>query len=518
MPFSAANAFRLLSCGLALVASSASVQLRVLRPDDLFRYERIAGVVWSPDFSRAAVEIHRPRPFVGSRLSSAEIAVVDRDTAATRVIATPPADAFGFFNAAWSPDGQRLAFFSIGHDGSVTAWIWNGRDPAAAIDNLPIADALADPPLALWPDGTRVVVMARDPARPNSGSLYFAATRGRNVADEWQKALAGNDPAVAVFSSMAASDTSRARFVRLVSVDVETRAVTTLAEGALHTARLSADRRTISYRVETPAIPSAPASSFFGPDATGEAAYDRVNWGHEVRHIDARSGAPAAAPSPAPSAAAAKGQPTLRVSNTAAGTALILQREGQPDHTVWRGNAWLSEIATGRAESIAYRSTGGQPLTGWLLYPPDYVSGRRIPIVTMVYPGTVYGERQPSSFDLFNPAFNHPQLYAALGYGVLLPSIPESDTPMQVDGIAALAGSVLPLVDAVVARGIADPNRIAVTGQSAGGWATLGLITTTDRFRTAIASASYSNLTSLYGTFYGQYRYGDNGIAERAQL
>lgn len=101
---------------------------------------------------------------------------------------------------------------------------------------------------------------------------------------------------------------------------------------------------------------------------------------------------------------------------------------------------------------------------------------------------------------------------------MLLPSIPESDKPMQVDGIAAPAGSVLPLLDTIVARGIADPRRIAVTGQSAGGWATLALITTTDRFRTAIASASYSNLASLYGTFYGQYRYGDTGLAERAQL
>jgi dipeptidyl aminopeptidase/acylaminoacyl peptidase len=38
-------------------------------------------------------------------------------------------------------------------------------------------------------------------------------------------------------------------------------------------------------------------------------------------------------------------------------------------------------------------------------------------------------------------------------------------------------------------------------GQSSGGYAALGLVATTDRFRTAIASASYSNLLSLYGTF-----------------
>ncbi len=36
--------------------------------------------------------------------------------------------------------------------------------------------------------------------------------------------------------------------------------------------------------------------------------------------------------------------------------------------------------------------------------------------------------------------------------------------------------------------------------------------------RTAIVSAGYSNLVSLYGTFYGQYRYGDGGSAQRAQV
>jgi dipeptidyl aminopeptidase/acylaminoacyl peptidase len=77
---------------------------------------------------------------------------------------------------------------------------------------------------------------------------------------------------------------------------------------------------------------------------------------------------------------------------------------------------------------------------------------------------------------------------------------------------------VIPFVDALIERGIADPRRVAVVGQSAGGWAALRLIGRTDRFRSAIASASYANLVSLYGTFYGQYRYGDAGHAQRAQL
>jgi dipeptidyl aminopeptidase/acylaminoacyl peptidase len=109
-------------------------------------------------------------------------------------------------------------------------------------------------------------------------------------------------------------------------------------------------------------------------------------------------------------------------------------------------------------------------------------------------------------------------MFAALGYGVVLPSMPAAEQPLQVDALRDLAGGVLPLLDVLVERGIADTDRIAVVGQSAGGWATLGLITHTQRFRTAIASAGYSNLASLYGTFYGQGRYGDGGDPQRYQL
>ena len=54
-------------------------------------------------------------------------------------------------------------------------------------------------------------------------------------------------------------------------------------------------------------------------------------------------------------------------------------------------------------------------------------------------------------------------------------------------------------------------------GQSDGGFAVLGLLTQTNRFRSAIASASFANFVSLYGTLYGQYRYGDAGHPERGQ-
>ncbi len=510
------------TAAVAMGAATAEAQTRAMRPDDLFRYERAGGIVWSRDQSRAAVELHRPAPWVGISVSSADLAVVDAATAKLRVIATAGRDVLGFFSAAWSPDGRRLAFFSIDREGGVRTWLWAVDGGAAAmLGDLHVADSLADGPRAVWTDADHVVLLLRDPARPNDGPLYFAVTRGRNSADQWQRAIAGREAAVSVFDSQPGTTSTRGRFVRLVSLDVKTRKITTFAEGALHVPRLSADGRTLSYRVESPSVPGAPVASYFGPEARGDAAYDRLNFGGEQHFIDPQTGTLASAPtvsSPAP-AGPPPSAPALRVVNdVGTGTTLVLSRPGRSDEVLWQGNSWVREIRTGRAERIDYHAANGQPLTGWLLYPPDVVPGRKLPIVTMVYPSDVYDERAPGLFNLLSPRFDHAQLYAALGYGVLVPSMPTSDAPLQTDSLSALAGQVVPLVEEVISRGIADPRRIAVVGQSAGGWATLGLIATTDRFRTAIASASYSDLTSLYGTFYGQYRYGDAGLAERAQI
>ena len=54
-------------------------------------------------------------------------------------------------------------------------------------------------------------------------------------------------------------------------------------------------------------------------------------------------------------------------------------------------------------------------------------------------------------------------------------------------------------VDALIARGLADPDRLVLTGWSAGGTLVNKLITMTDRFKAASSAAGISNWISLYG-------------------
>ena len=57
---------------------------------------------------------------------------------------------------------------------------------------------------------------------------------------------------------------------------------------------------------------------------------------------------------------------------------------------------------------------------------------------------------------------------------------------------------VLAGVDAMIERGIADPNRLVRMGWSAGGTMTNKLITMTDRFKAASSGAGITNFMSLY--------------------
>ncbi len=58
-------------------------------------------------------------------------------------------------------------------------------------------------------------------------------------------------------------------------------------------------------------------------------------------------------------------------------------------------------------------------------------------------------------------------------------------------------------VDDLVARGLADPEKLAIGGWSYGGYMSEWAITQTTRFKVAVSGAGLSNLISEYGTEQG---------------
>jgi dipeptidyl aminopeptidase/acylaminoacyl peptidase len=506
-----------------------------LRPDDMFRVRRAGPVTWSPDSRYAALELSRPGPALGG-IPSAEIALIDVNAQTIRPISSSAPSYRGFFNATWSPTGRRLAFLSVDAFGAVRAWTWQpGAQAAAAIGALDAHVGFLDSPVA-WIDDDRLAITAWEPGAKKYGSFYVPIFKGRNSAEGWKQAVDGKGPTVSALQSGGAADGSDPKDTRLWAIDLRTNSKTALSYGEFNRLKASPDGRFISF-LRSSSLRSA--EPYFEVNDV-DASYDAVNRGKERHVIDSRTGAEVAASSmpettrpPAPPQAtialprsdarrlsiAPAGNAALFVANASDGTRLWLAGPALPEpKELWRANEWVKDIALGKSEPIPYNSLDGTPLTAWLLLPPGYTPPARLPMITVVYPGTTYNANLPAALSVYTSDFEHPQLFTALGYAVLKVSMPEPKAAAEALWASHFAEGVLPAVDAAIARGIIDPDRIAILGQSNGGYVTLSLISQTKRFRSAIASGAPTNFASLYGTFYGAYRSGDAGDPRTGQL
>ncbi|RZF60858.1 S9 family peptidase [Sphingomonas populi] len=163
-------------------------------------------------------------------------------------------------------------------------------------------------------------------------------------------------------------------------------------------------------------------------------------------------------------------------------------------------NARLASVSVRAPVPVRHHVPGGAAVTSWLYLPEPGAARAKPPLIVIPYAGTVYGDTSPA---LWNPGVgrtytNVPALVGH-GYAVLLPSMPAlaatDHAPFDV------AGQVLAAVDAVIARGEADPARLGLWGHSYGGYTGATIATETDRFKAMIVSSGIYDLTSFQGTF-----------------
>ncbi len=165
-----------------------------------------------------------------------------------------------------------------------------------------------------------------------------------------------------------------------------------------------------------------------------------------------------------------------------------------------RLNAHLRGVVGGTPVRIDHKGPGGDDRMSWLLLPPDYRPGRPVPTVVNVYLGSV-GRDTWTRWRLDQVHALNDHILAAQGYAVLYPSLPIPSQQIPRDPLQNLPDEVFAAVDAAIARGYVDPDRMAVQGQSFGGYTTGALIGLTHRFRAAVAQAGLYDLLSAYGQF-----------------
>ncbi len=229
--------------------------------------------------------------------------------------------------------------------------------------------------------------------------------------------------------------------------------------------------------------------------------------------LDLRSGAMTSLPEPADDAwllhFAPEHDTAVHSASDRAGAGLWISRPAFAQHrAIVETNTWLRDIAEGETRRVDYSGPTGEELTGWLVLPVGHEPGGRHPLIVAIYPGVVFrGQAPPPMLSIAQEHTNNPQLLAAHGYAVLLPSVPLSPEGEPSDPYRDVADGVLPAVDAAIEMGIADPDRLGLMGHSYGGYGTYALITQTHRFRAAVALAGIADLVSLYGQFDARLRY-----------
>lgn len=172
---------------------------------------------------------------------------------------------------------------------------------------------------------------------------------------------------------------------------------------------------------------------------------------------------------------------------------------GQQTERRTRLGTELEEAALGEVEVVRWESDPGIEIQGLFVRPCDYRESGPYPLVVQVHGG-------PTSLwvDKFCASWRDwAQLLAGRGYAVLLPN-PRGSTGRGAGFSNAIFGDVgggelrdvIAGVDAMIERGLADPDRLGIGGWSWGGYLTALAITRTDRFKAAVMGAGVSNLIS----------------------
>ena len=168
--------------------------------------------------------------------------------------------------------------------------------------------------------------------------------------------------------------------------------------------------------------------------------------------------------------------------------------------------------ALGEVRKISVTSFDGRPIDAWLTLPPGHVPGRRVPLILEIHGGP---------FAAYGPYFSTDnQLYASAGYAVLSTN-PRGSTSYGEDFANQIHHAypgrdyddLMATVDAAIAEGYADPNKLFVTGGSGGGVLTAWIVGKTDRFKAAATQKPVIDWTSFALTadapaFFSRYWFG----------
>lgn len=161
----------------------------------------------------------------------------------------------------------------------------------------------------------------------------------------------------------------------------------------------------------------------------------------------------------------------------------------------------LDEVIVQDVHELRFDSPNGA-VQGWYILPVDHKDGDKAPLALNIHggPHAAWGFSTKSMWHEW-------QFHAARGYAVFYCNPHGSGGygeaferklhaawgPVAMDDI--MAG-----LDAFLQLGLADPERLAITGGSYGGYMTAWIISHSQRFKAAVSQRGVYNISSFYGT------------------
>lgn len=147
---------------------------------------------------------------------------------------------------------------------------------------------------------------------------------------------------------------------------------------------------------------------------------------------------------------------------------LVAALAGGEAKTIWDPNPQFAEIKLGEAIVYKWHDKDGNEWTGGLVKPPDYVPGRRYPLVIQTH-----GFNQKEFLtDGIYPTANAARPMAArrivvLQVGEITISKKDADTPKEP---ATMREGYVAAIQKLDAEGLIDPHKVGIIGFSATGW------------------------------------------------
>ena len=162
------------------------------------------------------------------------------------------------------------------------------------------------------------------------------------------------------------------------------------------------------------------------------------------------------------------------------------------------------EKKTGRSEVVSWKSSlDGTQITGILTLPREGGEDRAFPLMVWIHGGPTGVDAD--NFENYWASFPH--ILAGMGIATLQPNY-RGSVNHGLDYVEAITGGkyyeleipdILDGVDAMIDRGVAQPDRLGCIGWSNGSILSIALTVKTDRFKVCCAGAGDVNWTSDFG-------------------